>query len=474
VAGSTTDGNGIPVKLVKLFSGKAAAFSKAAMAMAHLLSPLLGGGRAADDKNRSANEDDIPVEYDTRGSNPALTVPLTSSPIKVEAAKEHYSQPRLHKTAFATHGELHSLNKKLNWRQALFENGPGYYYAKCPQAPHVAEKVDYIDVAFMLPSEYVTHSDFFEDYASKGKVALPIIKSQLFKFLSDKIDHTRKDYHVMPKHIQVLDVYSTLPVSFDLTLKSRVTSTSWQSWSQPRGVGNVNSENSRGNKFINLVIPPEFKGELPEARRTIFVADERHNEPNFLEYINLDFDVLLKQLATLKTSYNGMQVYKIVTPVAEETNFSLVFWFVLNEWPYIKSRTNAAGWGGGEYQLNHFVTDNQSSYIFISTKILNELINERMKAHAHGEHLMNLTDVVVELTPLLGDKGWKDYEAIVKKRRKDLVDSDDRVYAKFLAIIRIAFERYAGAVPEADAAPVAGISRMGLKNDDSGANQIWG
>lgn len=421
-------------------------------------------------------EQGIPVEWLRRGIDPKQTILMRQVAEKVELPRYHISQPRIHRTSLATNKELLKLNGDLTWHKALFDKGPGYYYAKCPQEPHDGECVEFVDIVFTLNGEHHTHQEVYEKYHEDGRIEMGVTKAQLFKIIGDKIDTKRKDFHIMPKHIEVIDVYSTLPVTVDLTLKSRINGQHFQSWAQSKGITSISDASKKANEFIHLLVPPKQNGELPESKRTIFVASEEHNSPSFAEYINIDFDSLIKQISLFKTtSPEGMPVYKFITPVAEETNFSLPFWFLLNEWVYIKANTNTAGWGGGEYKLNHLISDSQNSFIYVSQKILNDIIAERKKEHAHHIHLMNLSDVVLEATPYLGKKSWEDYKHIIEKNRKHALDNDDQLYARFQCTVRIGFEKYSGAIPEADALITSELSQLNInRNNPYGANGSTG
>lgn len=416
---------------------------------------------------------DIPPEVLVRGQviesrdardGPPGGAEYITPPLDYIPARHHVARPKIYKTVFADPLQLKAHNKGYNWRRALFDKGgPGYYFAKFPQRPHIGGGVEYMDLVFTLPSERSTHNDFHEEHAQSGCVELTITKGQLFPLINDKIDVKRRDFHIMPKHIVMLDAYSTLPVSFDVTLNSRVGQTTLNCWSQPHGITNVSDPTQRANKFTHLVLPPGHNGELPQSRNTMFVASDEYNSAEFAEYINVDFDNLRKQLAQLKYMHDNMPTYRFICPLAEETNFSLPFWFLLNEWSEIRSRTAKVGWNKPETKLNHILKDGQNEFLMVSAKIMNDILDQRAEEHRHSKYLMNLTEVTLQLKPLLGQKGWEEYRSIAKQRN-ELFESNDARYARFMATVRIAYERFDGAAPDTDDIG-ASLNNLSMKDE---------
>lgn len=394
---------------------------------------------------------DVPPEVQARFLDKDQVKRLLPDPIEYIPPRHHVAYPSIYTTTVADSNQMRKLNTGFNWKNALFgsRGAPGYYFPKFPQRPHIGGNVEYMDLVFTLPNERVPHGEFQEEHSASGSVELTITKGQLLPFVGDKIDVKRRDFHLMPKHIVLLDVHSTLPITLDVTLKSKVGNKDFNCWSQPRGVTNASDPVQRANKFTHLVLAPNFSGAVADSKNTMFVAGDEYNNPDFSEYINVDFDSLKKQLSQLKYTNDSMPVFRFICPLADETNFSLPFWFLLNEWSEVRIRTAKVGWNRPELKLNHILKDGLNEYIMVSSKILLEILEQRADEHKHSKYLMNVTEITLELKPLLGERGWKEYKKIADAR--SAYDSGNEMqYARFTATVRIAYERYDGATPETD------------------------
>lgn len=397
----------------------------------------------------SSFADDIPVEVIEREEDPMHVYPLKIEPCETIRPRYHISNPHLYRTDHGTREELLKINNNLNWKNALFGRScPGYYFGKFPEPIHRGGFVNYMDLVFTLPSERITHSQFYDEHAKLGRVELTITKAQLFKLIENKIDTKRRDFHIIPKHIEVVEADSTLPITLDLTLKSQLPNSAFNIWSTPHGICSYHDPTNRANKFTHVTVRPNHHGEMATSKNLVFRADDSQNLPSFSQYINLDFDNLLAQISKMKVMHEAVPVYKFICPLPDELNFSLPFWFLLNEWSEIKARTTRAF--SSELKLNHLSNDGINNYILVSQKVLNEIIANRSVEYSHSTHLMNLNQVVLVITPLLGEQGWKDYRDILGARNTDLGNSNDLKYARFQCTIRIAYEQYSGAVPDAD------------------------
>ena len=186
----------------------------------------------------------------------------------------------------------------------------------------------------------------------------------------------RNDYHIIPQCIEVLRVQSTLPISLDITLQSKISKTDYQSWSTSRGVSSFNGNANRANDTIHTVIPPDHKGDLGTTG-TIYVASDLHNRPEFARYIHVDFDALQKEFQATRVDLpaNGYPVYRIVAPDQNEATFSIAFWFIVEHWPATIARSLQLGLVS--LPINTLLEEQKGEVILLSQQVVDSIIAEK-------------------------------------------------------------------------------------------------
>jgi hypothetical protein len=94
--------------------------------------------------------------------------------------------------------------------------------------------------------------------------------------------------------------------------------------------------------------------------------------------------------------------------------------------------------------INTLLEEQKGEVILLSKQVVDSIIAEKREKFNKQAHLMNLTELALSVKPLLGSQGWKDYKEIAELRAKHAAITDPNRLARFLAIIRISYEVYAG------------------------------
>jgi hypothetical protein len=137
--------------------------SNALQQIANGLSHLNVGGSGNVFGAKNGTLDSTPEALRNRDEDEKYVFPLLRNPIVQSLPTKQVSHPFIYTTDVSSRDEIIKLNNGLNWKQALFgKNAPGYFLSRFPVDPHTDRVVEHVDIAFSLPSENMTHSDFFK------------------------------------------------------------------------------------------------------------------------------------------------------------------------------------------------------------------------------------------------------------------------------------------------------------------------
>jgi hypothetical protein len=269
-------------------------------------------------------------------------------------------------------------------------------------------------------------------------------------------------------------VHSTLPISWDATFHSRNGEKNWVLWSDAHGVSN-RDDVVRGplNQVIHTLVPPYAQWRDQET--SMYNAPQIVNTAEFNEYINVDFRELKRRIDTWPTTKSmKTPVYQVPVPNKDETNFSLEFWFLLVEWPYVVQLTHEHAYDTNRY-MNTIQRDGTREFLVVSQAVVLELYKQRKQEFDQEKFLMSINQLQLELRPLLGTIGWENLKDIAKARTEQYTSYDTKDVAQFTATVRMYYERYSAPIVQGseDSVYVSAYDRtnnqsMKAESNDSG------
>jgi hypothetical protein len=290
------------------------------------------------------------------------------------------------------------------------------YIVPVPWDPFIYGEFKEIRLDFTLPSEMMTLTDFVNLHKIAHGGASPVSDYKPIEMVIPKariaelLDLPRNlsnhhGYHVIPLHIEVVDVHSSLPVSLSVDFMStRAKASTFKTWQKQ-----------------SYILAPDAKA-VPRRTGLLYAAPEELNHEDCSRFLVADFTHMASSFNQLKVvNQEGVVAVVIACPQPTDTNMTDVsFWFMVSYFDEIVKATDEFGnqMGKNTSLFNKVATGTggSNSCVWVIKKVLMDLLQAKALKFARDELLMNIDAFKLVCTPLLKHTGWDELARIAAAR----------------------------------------------------------
>jgi hypothetical protein len=393
----------------------------------------------------------------------AITKPLAGRVIQCD---------KLH--AFSYDATYHTVDihpelvADVNGKQSYVDvvnSGEKPYHLSVPWEPFLFTGFKQARVDFMLGSETTSIIHFVQEHKSSDStggykpIDLKADFTQLQQAMGLKSTHSN-GYHILPVHIDVIDVYSSLPVTMSAKLFTNQavkpdtgssTTAAPVEWKSPcSALQQVNTVYRNGGKSNGVVFAPRAK-HVPEKMGVIYTADNIVSDSDFPRWISADVINLKRQLRGMTpVLMNSVPLVMIMCPPVKEDGQPVmvdsIFWFVVAHIEEIKTATANhfmdRDINFDVQKVNHIFSNEQGLAILVPQAVLLQVLKDKECMYEKDRLLMNLESMHLQIEPVLRNLGWKEMEDIGKELEATKVGYDEANYARLRVSVRIIYQEY--------------------------------
>jgi hypothetical protein len=386
-------------------------------------------------------------------------------------------------TADIFRARTHEVNACQSYSDAFAREQP--YVLPVPWDPFVYQEFKEIRLDFMLENESTPLEEFVMKHVSEQDafrtemrvvlgatpaasstegvspsslpslftpVELVLAKDQILSGAGscDRKQFGHRGYHIVPVHIEVVDVENSMPITWNVELSSSMAvrgnanggggATQWKRWRSAPGCCN-----SGDRQALNSYMLGPCAQKVNKCTRTLYTAPEKLNTPDFSRWITADFVHLQTAFNQLKPmQYDGMQcwIVKCPQPTDRPENISdVIFWFIASHFDELVEMTSLFGSTyGKKIDIFNKLTQSQTGEpcVWVVRRVVEDMLKMRARDYDKDEMLMNLDQVKLTITPALRTQGWQD---LYKMSKNELTPHDP--YARLRVSVRLVYHEYA-------------------------------